>query len=145
MYSIVGDNDIDVIVVNLHGNPTYVEYMDLDTLDFSKNIDVFLLLACNAGHQNTGSENFAQKILTACDNNIANLIAADGTHFRNAPWHPFRGIRVEGDSEWRKYCTDEDAESMGFVQYKFIFTEYFETSIGNAFKSVGALLQKIGW
>ena len=63
MYSIVGEDNIDIVVVNMHGSPYSVDNIDLSTLDFTKNIDTFVLLSCYAGHQSTGYENFAQKIL----------------------------------------------------------------------------------
>jgi hypothetical protein len=147
MYNLVGDDDIDVVIVNLHGNPTYVEFMDLNKLDFTKNIDTFVLLSCNAGHQRNGADNFAQQILDASNNNINQLIAADGTHFRGIFWHPFRGIEVKGDKTWKDYYSSlltQNLPSMGFVRYKWNGKNYELTSIGPKFNSVKSLLKKVG-
>ena len=137
---------VDIVVVHLHGNPYTVEHMNIEKMNFSLAIDTFVLLACNAGHQNTGTPNIAERMLANSNGCIKQLIAADGTHYGATFWHPLRGIRVRGDKIWKKYCNVEEAESNGFVRYSRTENgDYSLSFIGKTFKSVKALLNKVGW
>ncbi|MDO4302257.1 MAG: RHS repeat-associated core domain-containing protein, partial [Clostridia bacterium] len=138
---------VDIVIVNQHGSPSSVSYMNLSKLDMTKRIGTFVLLSCNAGHQWTGSESMASQIANASGGNIEQLIAADGTHFRGRFWNPYRGIKVEGDSKWEDYIDssfEESAKSQGFIRYQWNGTSYEKNSIGHSFSSVRSLLKKVG-
>jgi len=138
---------VDIVVVNFHGSPSSVDYINLSPLDMTKSIGTFVLLSCNAGHQWTGSESMASKIANASGGNIGQLIAADGTHFRGRFWNPFNGIEVKGDDTWEGYIDPSltgSAKTQGFVRYKWNGTSYEKDFIGNSFSNVRGLLMKVG-
>ena len=148
MYNIVGEDDIDVVVINLHGNPDNVEFIDHDSLDYSKYIDTFILLSCNASHLSAGRVNVASKILLASNSNIGKLVAPDGTHYKGTSFHPHRGIKVVGDDFWKQWLVPgSEQKSSGFILYtRLEYSGFYRmTSIGKSFKSVRKLLKKVGW
>jgi len=95
---------VEIVVINLHGNVNKVAYMNLNNLDFSKNIDTLLLLSCNSGHMHGNRPNFAEKLMAASGNTIRQLIAVDATHSRNSKG-PL-SIKAVADSYWKKKCNN---------------------------------------
>ena len=142
---------LDVVIINLHGSPSSVEYMNLNDLN-NKKIDTLILLSCNAGHQYlSGSSSFAKKLFDKFYGNVRQLIACDGTHYRGGFLKP-SAISVEGDKHWKRYVhstfinNKKYPKSKGFVRYTKSTNRvgYTVTSIGFSFSSVADLLKAIG-
>jgi len=140
---------VDVVVVNLHGAPTTIEYMNLNRLDLTKNIGTAVFLSCNVGHQHTNTNNIVEQILSQSNGAIRQLVAPDGTHYRGTFLNPFRGVEVKGDATWKSYYGTSVAQgesSVGFVKYSWDTDDstYNTESIGKSFASVRKLLAKVG-
>ena len=135
---------VEIVVINLHGNVNKVAYMNLNNLDFSKNIDTLLLLSCNSGHMHGNRPNFAEQLMAASGNTIRQLIAVDATHTRNSKDRPL-SIMAVADSYWKEKCNNPSAKSLGFVKItNCSLGGYLYSSIGYFFDSVKKLLHKVG-
>ena len=115
---------IDGVIVNLHGNPTNIYASDGNEIDIGEltndsKIETMLLLSCNAGHMDY-ENNMAVQFLKAA--NIGNVIAPDGTHYRDefkgifGLWANVKSI-VKADETFKKYAIDKDRSSTGFVSF----------------------------
>ena len=115
---------IDGVIVNLHGNPTNIYASDGNEIDIGEltndsKIETMLLLSCNAGHMDY-ENNMAVQFLKAA--NIRNVIAPDGTHYRDefkgifGLWANVKSI-VKADETFKKYAIDKDRSSTGFVSF----------------------------
>ena len=138
---------IDVVIINLHGDPKNISDINISDLDMSKNIDTMVLLSCNAGHLWTGEDSIALQIANASGGNIRQLIAADGTHLRSSTWNSKTGITVKGDNHWKDNVAEANikcASSFGFICYQWNGTSYDLRCIGRSFTSVRKLLKKVG-
>ena len=130
---------IDIMIINLHGNPNSVEYMNLFSL-VRRNIDTLLLLSCNAGHQDY-KKNVAFQIFN--NNNIRKLVCCDGTHYRPVCFGKVVH-KVIADDDFRAY-TEGKRKSQGFIVYERTQPSAYKSySIGSRFGSIKALLKKIG-
>lgn len=149
---------IDIVIINLHGNPYNVEYVNFEKLAVRK-IDTLFLLSCNAGHLDYIDTNPATQFYIK--NSINKLVCCDGTHYRwdkqTIYWRPtwwnwFKFVKVErvrhyvkGDETFQGYCISP-RNSEGFILYKGKrgnkITSY--TSIGYSFTRITKLLKKVG-
>ena len=67
------------MIINLHGHPSGVAYVNFSKLT-CRTIDTLILLSCNAGHLDYKDTNPAAKFYL--NNNIRQLVCCDGTHVR---------------------------------------------------------------
>lgn len=135
---------VGTVIANFHGNSNHVFHINLSKIDMTKNIETFVLLSCNAGHQWTGFENFALRMANKSGGNIGQLVAVDGIHHRSGI---STNISARIDSGWTNAINSAfvgAAKSQGFIRYKWNGTSYDINSVGYAFNSVRSLLKKVG-
>ena len=133
---------IDVVVINLHGNPYFVQYID-HSIAKGKTIDTLFLLSCNAGHQDYKYSNPAYKLYS--QNTIRQLIACDGTHYRKINLFKTKvTLQVKGNSTFKSYLRYGDRKSKGFVVYGGSKSNLCVSSIGSKFNTIDELFKKVG-
>lgn len=138
----MGENydNIDMVIVNVHGNPEYMDCVNMEKLD-SKKINTLILLSCNVGHQDY-QNNMAYQFFK--NNDVFQVVAPDGTHWRTPKGIFNKHIQLEArdDDIWDDYRKEAGADSrkgMGFVRYSK-FEGDKPTSIGKTFNSIVDLI-----
>ena len=131
---------IDIVIINLHGNPFSVSYVNFDSL-VRRKIDTLLLLSCNTGHEDYYYTNPAYKFFYG--NDIRKMVCCDGTHYRQISFGKVIHT-VKGDNTFQSF-TKKKRGSRGFLVYeRTISNDCGIYSIGKRFGSIKALLKKIG-
>ncbi len=149
---------IDIVIINLHGNPKWVEYVNFKKL-VKRKIDTLLLLVCNAGHLDYIDSNPATRFYLG--NDIRQLVCCDGTHCRThkqlnmlQPTSVNRNQSVKinsvihsvvGDDIFKGWCI-KPRPHQGFILYSKKSNKKITgfCSIGYKFLSIFTLLKKIG-
>lgn len=134
------ETTVDIVIINLHGNYTDVEYVDFSKLK-RKKIDTLLLLTCYSGCFSNQYSNAAYKFFKNHD--IKQIVCCDGKHRRKISLFNTRVIHRVVDYE--THTGTSVIKSRGFLVYRKESGKYPRIySIGNEFSSVKKLLSKVG-